>query len=364
MVIGFYLGVMNFRGVVNSTFLYALYNEKILKNKSIVFYDPSNKFNESEVVQKFKKKFKLVGVSQFKEIDELKNKYNLECIIVQKSGKKDLYYSKKIKTIIHAVYPQKLREIHGDRYAYISNWLSHKFSNSKVPAVPYIVQLDKTKQNLKKKLRIKSNQIVFGCHGGESSFDLKFVHNALIDVVNKRKDIVFLFLNINKFCNHPRIKFLKGTSDEVEKKKFINTCDAMIYGRSLGESFGLACAEFAVIDKPIISYKFNRHRSHENSISKEFFFEYDSYKSLQQIILNFKKIYKKKSFNEYKKCEPKNIMKLFEKFFLKDYKPPRITTLDYLNNYHNHFVMNYLYIRHKIYNHYHDMIETRFLGRK
>ena len=49
----------------------------------------------------------------------------------------------------------------------------------------------------------------------------------------------------------------------------------MIYGRSLGESFGLACAEFAVLDKPIISYKFNRHKSHKNSIPKEFFFEYD-----------------------------------------------------------------------------------------
>ena len=46
MVIGFYLGLMNFRGVVNSTFQYALHNEKILKNKSLIFYDPGNNLNE------------------------------------------------------------------------------------------------------------------------------------------------------------------------------------------------------------------------------------------------------------------------------------------------------------------------------
>ena len=33
---------------------------------------------------------------------------------------------------------------------------------------------------------------------------------------------------------------------KIFKKKFINTCDAMIYGRSLGESFGLSCGEFAI----------------------------------------------------------------------------------------------------------------------
>ena len=86
MVVGFYLGLMNFRGVVNSTFLYALYNEKILRNKSLIFYDPNNKYNEQEVIQKFKRKFKLIGVSQFSDIDEYKNKFDLEYIIVQKGG--------------------------------------------------------------------------------------------------------------------------------------------------------------------------------------------------------------------------------------------------------------------------------------
>ena len=137
-----------------------------------------------------------------------------------------------------------------------------------------MVEVHKTKNNLRKILNINQNQIVFGCHGGESSFDLKFTHDVIKKIVNIKKNITFLFLNINKFYSHPRVKFLKGTSDEIYKKKFLNTCDAMIYGRSLGESFGLACAEFAVLNKSIISYRYNRHKNHKLSMSETNFFEY------------------------------------------------------------------------------------------
>ena len=54
MVIAFYLGLMNFRGVVNLHFNMH-YIMKILRNKSLIFYDPNNNFNEIEVVNKFKK---------------------------------------------------------------------------------------------------------------------------------------------------------------------------------------------------------------------------------------------------------------------------------------------------------------------
>ena len=42
MNIGFFLEEMNFRGVVNSTYNYALYNKTILKNNSIIFYNKNN----------------------------------------------------------------------------------------------------------------------------------------------------------------------------------------------------------------------------------------------------------------------------------------------------------------------------------
>ena len=83
-------------------------------------------------------------------------------------------------------------------YIFISEWLNKKISNKKIPFVPYIVELHKTKENLKKKLNIKKNQIVFGCHGGESSFDLRFAHQTLLEIVKKRKDVFFFIFEYKK----------------------------------------------------------------------------------------------------------------------------------------------------------------------
>ena len=60
MNIAFYIDEMNFRGIANSTYQYALNNQKILKNKSIIFYNKKNSDNKKEVIIRFKKKFKLL----------------------------------------------------------------------------------------------------------------------------------------------------------------------------------------------------------------------------------------------------------------------------------------------------------------
>ena len=114
--------------------------------------------------------------------------------------------------------------------------------------------------------------------------------DALIDIVQSNNNVVFIFLNINKFFNHPRIIFLKGSADEKYKKEFLNTCDAMIYGRSQGEVvFWNVLREFAILNKLIISYKFNKHRSHIDYLHKEYYVEYSSKKKLIEIIDKFKK---------------------------------------------------------------------------
>ena len=69
-------------------------------------------------------------------------------------------------------------------------------------------------------------------------------------------------MNVNKFTNNNKIIFLSGTFDQKKKAKFINTCDAMIHARSVGESFGSSCAEFAIKNKPILTYGFCRQRAH------------------------------------------------------------------------------------------------------
>jgi len=366
MNIGFFIGEMNFRGVANSSYQYAYYNQTLLKNKSIIFYNKEEKFHKKEVISKFKKKFKVIGVNGFKEVDKYIKKFNLKYTYVQKGGRRDHNISTNVKTLVHSLYPQNLKEVHGFKYSCVSEWQSSKFTNNKVPFVPYIVNLNKTKLDLKKSLSIKKENIVYGCHGGESSFDLKFAHQTLEDIVKKRKDIVFLFFNIKKFCNHPRIIFLKGSFDEVYKKKFINTCDAMIYGRSLGESFGLACAEFSNQGKKLITYKFNRHRSHIHKLPKNNYEEYSSRKSLFNILTNNKKNKSNKIFtnNKYLSYTPKKVMKTFNKVFLKKNYDIKLTFFDYLISEMNFLIMHYRYFRHKIYINYYRFFESKFIYHK
>ena len=123
MNVAFYIEEMNFRGVANSTYSYALNNSKILKNKSIIFFNKKNTQNKNEVIKKFKKSIMTIGVSNFKEIDFYKEKFKLDYLYIQKSGNKDNLISTNIKTLVHVVFPQGLNNIHGDKTYIVFNQL-------------------------------------------------------------------------------------------------------------------------------------------------------------------------------------------------------------------------------------------------
>ena len=86
MNIAFYIDEMNYRGVANSTYQFAFQNQKILKNRSLIFYNKKNYRNQKEVINKFKKKFKVIRIPYFKEIENYKEKLSIDYIYVQKSG--------------------------------------------------------------------------------------------------------------------------------------------------------------------------------------------------------------------------------------------------------------------------------------
>lgn len=367
MVIAFYINEINFRGLTNSIFKYAYYNQKILKNKSVIFYNLNNYRNQKIVINNFKKKFKTIAISSFSEIDNFKEKLNIEYIYVQKGGEKDEWYSSKIKTLVHVMYPQKLCEIHGHRYVYISEWLSNTFSNKKIEFVPLIVENYNTNKNLRKNLQIENNHTVFGYHGGSDCVDLEFAKDAIIETVRQNRNIFFLFLNIDKFVKHERIIFIKGTSDNLFKRKFINTCDAMIYSRKLGECFGLSCAEFSIVNKKIILYKHSKFKNHLYSLHKDMYYQYSSYQSLMKILASFdkeKKVSYKNKINKYKNCNPIAVMKKFEKIFFKKKSTPRITLIDYVKNYIGYTFMLLSYLRHKFYVHYYNYFYSKIIKKK
>ena len=346
--VGFYLRELNFRGIANSIFIYAKSNQTILKNKSIIFYNSSALDNKTEAIKEFKKKFKTIKVSSLSELEKINKNLKLDYIYFQRDGAKDEIVNNS-KNIIHAVFPQNPFQYHGSNYAFVSKWLSKTCTNNKFSFAPLPVQLLENNQNLRKKLNIPKNAKVFGYHGGETSFDLIFVRDAIEKLVKQNNNIYFLFMNIKKFFNHKKVIFIKGTFNQTQKVKFINTCDAMLHARSLGESFGLSCAEFAIKNKPILTYGYCRQRAHFE-ICKNNIIPYYSYKDLNTKILNFDKNQKYNSDNLKNELSEKNTIKIFEKTLLnKKQQKMSLNIIDYIVVAFFFLQKNYFYIRNKIY---------------
>ena len=352
--VGFYLRELNFRGIANSIYIYARNNQTILKNKSIIFYNSTALDNRPEAITEFKKKFKTIKISNLNELERINKNLKLDYIYFQRDGAKDEIVNNS-KNIIHAVFPQNIFQYHGSNYAFISKWLSKTCSNNKFPFAPLPVQLLKNNQNLRTKLKIPKDSKVFGYHGGETSFDLNFVRDVIKKVVRQNKNIYFLFMNIGKFFNHKKVIFIKGTFNQTQKVKFINTCNAMLHARSLGESFGLSCAEFAIKNKPIFTYGFCRQRAHFE-ICKNNIIPYYSYEDLNLKILSFNKDRKYYSNNLKKELSEKNTIKVFKKILLnKKQQKPSTNIIDYIVVSFFFLQRNYFYLRHKIYTNFYKI---------
>jgi hypothetical protein len=170
----FHANTLNYRGTTVAVADYAKYNQEILGNESIIAYcktygQERDMGNEPSVIEALEKKFKVVGYragSLEKKIDDL----NIDLTYMIDSGQKKTIPTNS-KTAVHAVF--QFNEPHGDRYAYISKWLSDEMSSSNIPYVPHIVHLPTPTTSYRKVLGIRDDQIVVGRIGGYYTFDIQ-----------------------------------------------------------------------------------------------------------------------------------------------------------------------------------------------
>lgn len=286
--IAFHINFMSVRGVEVSVYDYADFNETILGNESIILNDleifngPKSGFHydySHSAREKFVKRFpgRFFDYTGMHQAEEILKRENVDLLYVQKGGTSDNKLSKICKNIVHAVFTV---DVHGDAYATISDFISARFPALNVPVVPYIVYLPDISENLRKELHIPADAVVIGRHGGWGTFDIEFAKDAVRQLAQENKDWYFLFLNTQKFCDLPNVLFLPATADMVYKTKFINTCDVMLHARELGETFGLACAEFSIRNKPIITYVSTHDFAHIQMLADKGFY----YKNKQELL--------------------------------------------------------------------------------
>lgn len=311
--IAFHSNQLGIRGTEVALYDYAYYNEELLGNKSYIISDANANL---DALDKFKNKFEVYLYNKFEDCFDFIKQNGITHVYYQKAGNFDNKIVPNIKNLIHAVFQEK--EIHGEVYCYISEWLAIKAGLPEA-FVPYIVTMPKPTKNFRSKLNISEENIIIGRHGGFNEFDIPFVHQAIENVLRYRTDLTFLFMNTRPFMKmHPNVIFVEGTYNLQHKSNFINTCDYMIHARHRGESFGLAISEFLFHDKPVISWKNGLDQNHIQMLGDVGIWYYD-YESCFNVLKTLTKnnehrgIYK----SIVSKYFPEIVMKRFHEVFLK-----------------------------------------------
>ena len=315
--VAFLSNKLTLRGTEIAIYDYADYNEKILGNKSIIITRDYEKIkNEWDVdiqaYNKFKSRFDVFYYANQEDIDGIVLTNNVSHIFIEKAGDWDGLESNACKNIIHCVFSTS--QPHGQVYTPIGQTINN-LQGTNYPVMPYMVTLPESNENLRLDLNIPKEAIVFGRYGGKESFDINFVYDVIKNIVNLRDDVYFLFMNTNVFYEHKNIIYLPGNADMVFKRKFINTCDALIHARDRGETFGLTCGEFAICKKPVITYGLSRENEHL-LILKDKAVIYNNPQELENIFMTYTKDKYDVSENGYMFYNPKNVMEIFNKVCL------------------------------------------------
>lgn len=270
-VVLFHEETLSIRGSTRAVFDYARYNETILKNKSLIVYNSDHENNDSLVIEMFNDRFPSVYKYSEGEFQTtvpkicVDNKVDLLYLI--KDGENDGKTVDGVRNVIHVMFG--VLDPHGDVYAYVSKQESLSASYGYFPYLSHIVEIPQPNCSLRDRLGIPEEAFVLGRHGGNTTFDLPFVHREIQRIVERDPSIYLLLVNTDRFCNHERIIFLDGIVDVQEKSNFIGTCDVMLHARSRGESFGLAICEFLYLDKPIVCWVGGYDRNHVELIKND-----------------------------------------------------------------------------------------------
>jgi len=311
-------GGLSFRGSEVSLFSYAHFAEKLLGHKSIICLQ-MNAFNEPSVLKIFEERFSIVRFDDVTDLETCLIDKKVDAFYSIRSGRQEFPLLEKIPMLIHCVYD--MSDAHGLVYAGVSKTIADKYNKSAY--VPHMVHLEDSIDTYRKELGIAQNAIVFGRHGGVDTFDLPMAKEAILKILSEKENIYFLFAVrplIFQDVSHKRLICLEPFADLLVKRKFVNTCNAMIHAQSLGESFGLACAEMSMCNKPVITWDGGVCQEHLRILGDKCI-KYKSANELYDILSNFNPIFMaKKNWKAYQDFTPVKVMAKFDKVFLNPLK--------------------------------------------
>lgn len=322
MKIAFLLQHFSIRGSEVAVYDYAYYNQILLKNISIIVvpnnYETQRHYtgfliHNEEVEKKFRKMFQVIIYSSHDDLNNILIREECDAIYQLKSGEKNGICNFSVPYLVHCVFTCTEEHKHGEIYAGVSR----DIIKGNIPVVGHIChKLPNVDKNMREELGIPDTAIVFGRYGGNETFNIEYVLETIGKIVSEKDYIYFLFMNTNKFIDHPQVHFLESTTKTMNKAKFISSCDAMLYARDQGESFGLAIAEFTSLSRPIILPKKPSENFNHINILQDTGIYYSTADELYEILSNFNKDRLQKPVDFSEIYSPYNVMESFKKIFL------------------------------------------------
>jgi hypothetical protein len=336
MKIAFFIRHFGERGTEVSVYSYAHYNEVMLGNQSVIIgfkkesYQKYGLVFQDDVFQRFASRFRVILVDSFNDVNRTLIQEGVDVYYTQTHGAIERFPFGDVTActyVVHCVF--ETRQPHGDIYISISQQLNERFKTS-CPVVPYIVDIPQTNENLREQLGIPEDAIVFGRHGALDTFDIQIAKDSVKEVATNHPEIHFVFMNTYRFCDLPNVHYLDKTLDPLQKRKFINTCDAYLHARSDGETFGLAVAEFAVCKKPILAFEQCTDDAHFRILGDKII-KYTCQRDLVKKLVSFRKGMYDMENNGYMQFTPENVMPAFRTLVCR----PKAKPLSWLNVHKN-----------------------------
>jgi len=315
MIVAFHSHSMTLRGSENALWDYAVFNESILGNRSVICHREELGGVDNPVFAKWQGKFSLIPYRSRKELAERLRDLGAAVCYQIKPGPFDGFTVTGLPNCIHAMF--LTNEFHGDRFAYVSRWVSQVMTGRENSFVPHFVPRLKARRSRREALGIPSGARVFGRHGGWDTFNIPFARKAVNQHARKHPEDHFVFLNTQPIpgtTKLPNVHYLPGTVDAEEKAEFLATCDAMLHARWHGETFGLAVGEFAVLGKPVITFGGSRERAHLDMLGDRAQIYRDA-KELGEILRRFQPQAAGETAYEAW-ADPQAVMKIFHERFL------------------------------------------------
>ena len=313
-------------------------------------FNKNHKFNHEKSISSIKEDgFEVIPYNNINELNKVAKLNSITHTYFMVEGKYQGLWVKDTINLIHSVF--NYYEPYGDRHAYVSEWLYRQNLNSKIQLKSKIragisQRISKSPYSLNsslkkgfvphcvypeagscemflKKFNIPKSKFLIGRIGGYDQFNDKEAQKAVFEILDKRKDVVFIFVNTKNFGNHSNIIYVDWLSYK-DKWDFYDACDMFWNGRLMGESYGFSIIEPLMVNKPVIAPGAKRNLKMDKnhiSILEPLNLLYATKEELINKTLSILENQSGKIPNyklEVQKYEPEVVASQFKNFFLTD----------------------------------------------